>query len=1372
MPVARTSGQPSTGPTRRIIPGIALANDNDFERGEAQVSETYSTTVSDQIHGDGLHSSMSSRTERAVADPPPGHANLGQHDSPSYYLTSEWDDTTDYEQAGHRVLEDRDPGGTSQPPGEAQSSKQNSGAFWLPFCLRRTTSLLFMVGFALKAALLEILFVVSQRSAGLSPGMPFMRYMWSYGTTGILTLTAALWHRLDYETRISAPWLRSYPITTSKAALLVDYIDTWSLLIPFRGLRNGDNEVVYSSTISLLLQVLIILSTSLFTLVPTNIVNHAEPVFLTSRFVDDPARLKDSESLLPYYITTGTKISRGNLSDIMNSNSTHPEGCTDQFAYQTFYPVSSSLEDLETTVNGVALGLACETASVGNRIKMPQFDLSQPSGYSVEGGGPYFEVNYQGCQTTIEWDVISILADQDVWLQDNKTFRGHGMMLRGIPGFARNKCNSTDQEAHRVVFLSAEVEWRSYNQTIILGGQETTGLHFDTTVLQAIALVCTPSLEQTLLDVSRNSGGVQSVKRHNGNLTNFLSVIHPWDFIDFFFDRTIIPQIMDDVILGNTTIMADVHSQAVLGICGQSCLEVPRLLNDTAFLQNILATFLAKYAATTAHTMLTERANVTSTGISSGIVVRLWVQPIMCQVMVALLAFIILIILGFQLERKKKLTRMINPGSIAAATILAGQAASFKFPKHLGSATMEELDKALDGLLDGHGSSSSYPSQHSPNMVERNRSRTSTEARPASSRTPVFQNPLPLRLVSQAALILIIIGCGTTLMVLLRKSADEQGLGNTPNSRYLLFAWTTVPATILTVISWWLSSIDTQVRLLAPYHSLKRNKCSRSVLRMDLLRGLMPFVLYQELISTNFAAASTTLAALLGATLTTVSAPMFHVITYPVSSPVKLSQNTVFMTPTAKPNVVINDTGRAWEERPSYIETSRLSSFILETNLSYSQGSYQDLVFPTFSMATLETGNALHTTNSSSATIKVTAPALRPRLDCRTYSPSDIAASYVRDQRPPWKFGSFDLFNGVVVNITTELCHSDWSDLWGYATAAFETGNLSESLFAAATTNQGETALISGCSGMLYVWGYYDASIGPITNISAVGCNSSVELVDATFSLSWPDLSLDLVDVPEAIESTVRPINGHGAIDSFFSHDLYSGLASLPVAKSSAFDSFFRQLVTSKYAIPISAIGDPSQADVVIDAIRLHHGIIEAQFLSSNYRIGINSSNVTDNGTAVLGPSLFNDSTSGESARYSATMVFPFGSHRVVQDSTATAVLEALLLSILILLIMGWVFGPRKPALPRSPSSVGSILALLAGGNILEHIYDGSPEPLSWDDVKRRLGEETQLYLGWDPSTTNEEFEHRRFGIWIIRQVRGSTSCPLPATAPEGRTPI
>ncbi|ETS75935.1 hypothetical protein PFICI_12879 [Pestalotiopsis fici W106-1] len=171
----------------------------------------------------------------------------------------------------------------------------------------------------------------------------------------------------------------------------------------------------------------------------------------------------------------------------------------------------------------------------------------------------------------------------------------------------------------------------------------------------------------------------------------------------------------------------------------------------------------------------------------------------------------------------------------------------------------------------------------------------------------------------------------------------------------------------------------------------------------------------------------------------------------------------------------------------------------------------------------------------------------------------------------------------------------------------------------------------------------------------------------------------------------------HGTLASFDRKTLYDRIAPLAAPNDTLFDNFFAALVTSRYAIPISIISNPTQSKVVIDAIRLQHGIIEAQFLSANYRVDMNSPKATENATNVLIPTLLNGSTTGNSTNYPATVTYPFGRQRIVQDHTATTILEVLLLTILILSALSWWFGPREAALPRSPTSVASVLALLAG---------------------------------------------------------------------------
>jgi hypothetical protein len=724
--------------------------------------------------------------------------------------------------------------------------------------------------------------------------------------------------------------------------------------------------------------------------------------------------------------------------------------------------------------------------------------------------------------------------------------------------------------------------------------------------------------------------------------------------------------------------------------------------------------------------------------------VRLWVQPIVCQAMVGLLAIVIFFVLRINLESNKNLTRKINPGSIAATMVLAGNVTSSKFPKILGKESTDELIRWVNGFQPTQESKSESPniSSSSRKGITRSRKRTKITNWAIMSRNLGFSDPVPLRPVSRITLFLTIAGCSITLASLLRKSTDDQGLGEGAGSEYRLYIWTTIPAFILTVASWWLSSIDLQIRILAPYNSLRCKRLGTEFLQLNLLRGLIPSVLYWEVKTANFAAITTTIAALLGATLTTASAALFHVVIYPVSRPIAISPETVFTTIPAESVMWGSDPDSA--ALTSSLVSGPVSSLILEANLSYSKQVYQDLVLPAFSVTPHEMENASNTTNLSATTISLTIPALRPQLSCRIYSQDHITAIYIPDFAIP---GLVNRVSGIVVNITTEEC---MHQLGLNGTAFFETEDHSECLFGTATSGEQGKIMFDSCSEYLYIWGYHNSTPGRVTNISALACNSSVELVYTSLSLLQVDMSLDLSNAPKPIEATARRIKEYDSYVDPYGSRVYDYLASLAISNKTLFDSFFRQLLTSRYAIPSFTIGDPSQSQVVIDAIKFQHGIVHAQYLSANYRMDINSRNITENITGILRPDVFFNATSGKPAEFPAVLTYPFEKHRVVQDTTATAVLEALLLSILILSILGWWLYPTISALPRSPTSVASVLALLAGGNLLEHIYDGSSDLLCWEDLESRLGKDSRFYLGWGPSTSDEDSQ-RRFGIWMVK---------------------
>jgi hypothetical protein len=56
----------------------------------------------------------------------------------------------------------------------------------------------------------------------------------------------------------------------------------------------------------------------------------------------------------------------------------------------------------------------------------------------------------------------------------------------------------------------------------------------------------------------------------------------------------------------------------------------------------------------------------------------------------------------------------------------------------------------------------------------------------------------------------------------------------------------------------------------------------------------------------------------------------------------------------------------------------------------------------------------------------------------------------------------------------------------------------------------------------------------------------------------------------------------------------------------------------------------------------------------------------------------------------------------VLQDRASTRVLQALLACVLVLVLVGWVVMHETDVLPRAPTTIASVVALLAGGNLFE----------------------------------------------------------------------
>lgn len=197
-------------------------------------------------------------------------------------------------------------------------------------------------------------------------------------------------------------------------------------------------------------------------------------------------------------------------------------------------------------------------------------------------------------------------------------------------------------------------------------------------------------------------------------------------------------------------------------------------------------------------------------------------------------------------------------------------------------------------------------------------------------------------------------------------------------------------------------------------------------------------------------------------------------------------------------------------------------------------------------------------------------------------------------------------------------------------------------------------------------------------------------------------------------------------------------------------DAFFDLLVSSQFAIPMSDLGNKAADAKVVEAIIFQHGIIQAQNFA-NTRVAVNEPDATTlltNSSSKVG---YDDE--GFTV-YNATATDTSGQRRrVKQDAASTRALQGLLGATLVLLVISWLFTFRGTnVLPRAPTSIASVAALIAGGNLLDKLPPDA-QRLDKEALAAALGAgtKTRYWIGWRTVPDSETGRKtRRFGIFAV----------------------
>ncbi|KAI1330789.1 hypothetical protein F5Y16DRAFT_424255 [Xylariaceae sp. FL0255] len=800
-------------------------------------------------------------------------------------------------------------------------------------------------------------------------------------------------------------------------------------------------------------------------------------------------------------------------------------------------------------------------------------------------------------------------------------------------------CNSaSNQTSLRIAVLFVMIQ--PHAGTIPYHSSSKNGTFFNGTFSQSAQMFCTPTYNITRVEVARNATDVQNLTLSINAPNRTLDGIEPWDIATVQFQSVDQAANSAKLQFSNTLMVTgqvvSVDAQWNLALSHQSTLPSSvNILFQYDYLKSYFETYFRKFAAVVAHESLIVTTAMPSTSDVTTIENRLVVRALSVQLMVPLITLAALLVVVAIIKSPKQGFIARGPNTI------------------FGIATLAAQSYHIRQILHQFSHMSATPVTNAIRASEYKRgSKTYRELLDYSKRFSLASGKHSTRTSTALNHFVLVVGIVVSLEILLHLSEKYSGVGTIGNNTYLHYSWTVVPSILLGLLAVYFGSADFATRGLAPYQALEDGASLDRSINLNLLDGSVPSTLYKELRAGH--------------------GSLFLAISVPQTSSSQLFatesfSNTVNITP------------------------DPASSLVLESNLSYLAFSYQDLAFPVFALSTNFTiKEALDLSRESSWLLNATVPALRSRMDCKVYNSSQIETSFVENQN---LFGSASSKDFLKFSIDGEPC--SFPSIGGNMYIQTGPPTPEDGFFGAGPeleTNNFDKGHTMSCSEFIYVWGHYNRQSSPnITSVSAMACNTSVESVDVAVNFIGVSLAISETQPPVPIEPTAR----NSTFDSV-SPGLAFGWSVNITSPSNALDKFFSILTTSRWAVPISMLGEPGETKSVAKAIKFQWGLIVANFLVSNCRVPAATTNAT------LGPNPPVDLTDGNDARsYPVTVTDPIGVRRMIQDATSTRILEALLLGILVLAAISWVLAPNAALLPRSPTSIANTIALLRGGNML-----------------------------------------------------------------------
>lgn len=1091
-----------------------------------------------------------------------------------------------------------------------------------------------------------------------------------------------------------------------KHGLTLDYADMLWWVAFWRSLKNRHMLVFAVMLVSLLLKITIPLAAGLVHSatvgLPASIEVQVLDTFSPDRVPADlnrAARINEELGLyVPFY----------QLKAISNFDMEYPFGMTENEAYQTFevpgIPFDPSI--LATAVvDRIQTDLVCD---LSKSFTVKNHTSFKDAGYaSVPGFFTDIELEFGKCERwratllPFFWESVQHPDSAD---GANRMSWMYGMGPSGrISDTPRAPCGLT--AAPREFLLISTTQRRA-------GVNDSLPTSFD-----AVAMICSPKTWTSKVEVSRNGSDIRLTPVADspsteisvdidGLVQSFVPTIGGWRW-------DVDSQNVTDWVFSALRYAVEFRGGAFINGGGPT----HPTLNQTE-IRDVLTRFYRKVGTMGIHAMLRTPAKQKVVGSVVAQTGRVLVNDVVAYILVGILGAILLGMVTACLYLPTRGLYDVDPTTILGAAVAFKKAPAFL-----------RQGRTDTGVL------KTSPSWEKPNTA-----------------------PYLLRSETRLISITLLMGLIAALLVTLNISNTSNGIAFIPTEGYNPIVSSIVPTVLLLLVAMYAGASNASVRNLTTFSNASARDCGPKDLSLSFLDMIGPRVLWHSTTRHIWTMTLTETAATLAAFLTTFAGLLFRVDNIEVTSVVQLQQTSWF----GNPDLV------AAREGTDVIPDGRqmITSFLLNSTsnnpITYTPGSYQDLIFPLFERPAQST-----MLSGINVTVRLTVPALTLQSTCVDLAPSDynVTVRTGRNNR-----------GEPVCNMELSTLRSNGSTL-GFLRVPDTKTNMDGSgdlalyphvraiVSEAAMEQYPRAPVLPGSGGgspnctraikrrihdwwiQTYFWGKVAAPGNKTMEYSKMArCNYTWSEVDVDITLKGSDLSLDYTNPPKPRWETRRapaaryPLPTVGGqwecpqVDD-------SGFLDLPATHLSRGGDRFAVVEAPFGSLPASAYGSEEGKLAVLNALTRMTSIVYAQAASIDNRL-------PPDGTSMTEP------VKQETLPATVATVSNLDSLRLIQQPVPTYILVALLgvitainiYALLSAVLVRWgrdgsplcLDMTMQNVAPANSGSIAVMARLLTSSNILKRIPDPAEtgERLDLEGV-RAIFDGMSFRIGWFQSPTS-----------------------------------